>query len=480
MKRKIILLLTLLLLPIVVNAEMCKDATNVASNYLSKAESNLKDIEKCYGYKVSDGEIVKGTKDSLHVSSYCATNLITFENNILLANKKLAAAEETCSKAIDQEIYTRLYEKITNYQLLATKVKSTGLIDYQSDPIEIPNEPTEGQIQVITCGGNSNNKIPNSIPIITRTLYDVIRYIIPVIIIGLGMYDFTTAVVASKESEMDQKKNKFIRRIIAGIAIFFILSLVKFVFGLVGSENKDNFMGCVSCFLSSASDCVNAGYVSQETLDEEDKNKNPTHQPEGSTGNKVVISDKEDTSSNNGSTNVSGNPSVGNDSIVFLGDSRMDGMEELIGGNITYIAKVGAGYYWYRDTAKASLERILKDKPKSKVVLALGYNDVDYTNATFRKNQMNNYVKAYQELIEKYPKTAFYITSIMPVDENKNNDGVTNALIEECNKIFKDAFPNRYLDVYSYLKNKGFSTADGVHYTPGTYKDIQQYIIDNI
>lgn len=155
-------------------------------------------------------------------------------------------------------------------------------------------DTTIGQIKVITCGGNAENKIPARVPHFIRGLYNTLKILIPIIIIGLGMFDFVKAVVASKESEMDDKKSSFIRRLIAGIIVFFIMAVVQWIFGLL--NDKDNLMGCLSCFLSDENACIDAGYVSPGKLDEEN-NKTPTKQPSGDTNNSVVTPDKEDISS---------------------------------------------------------------------------------------------------------------------------------------------------------------------------------------
>lgn len=76
---------------------------------------------------------------------------------------------------------------------------------------------------------------------------------IPLIIIGLGMFDFGKAVVAEKEDEIKKQTKRLIFRVIAGIVIFFIPSIVLFIFEQLGnySTAKDQaaFNVCEECLL---------------------------------------------------------------------------------------------------------------------------------------------------------------------------------------------------------------------------------------
>ncbi len=148
-------------------------------------------------------------------------------------------------------------------------------------------DPNEGKIKAITCTGNTKDQIPETLPMYVRALFNILKLLIPIIIIALGMLDFFKATTSSEEKDMDEQKNKFTRRLIAGVAIFFVLAIVQWVFGRVGS--KDNFMGCVSCFLTSASDCKEAGYIDPGANDR--KNKTPSKTPNPETTNRVVLED---------------------------------------------------------------------------------------------------------------------------------------------------------------------------------------------
>ena len=52
---------------------------------------------------------------------------------------------------------------------------------------------------------------------------------------------------------------------------------------------------------------------------------------------------------------------------------------------------------------------------------------------------------------------------------------INSDMVVSFNQLLEQAFPDRYLDVYSYLQQNGYGTSDGVHYDIGTYLVIQEY-----
>lgn len=159
---------------------------------------------------------------------------------------------------------------------------------------------------------------------------------------------------------------------------------------------------------------------------------------------------------------------------VMIGDSRFVGMQGSVGDSeATYIAKSAEGLSWFNSTALPELEAKLTEDETAVVILGLGINDM---------HNIDNYITAYNQLIEKYPKGNYFILSINPVDEVKgrsNNYYVTNASIESFNQKMQAAFPERYVDLYSELKSD-FGTSDGVHYDIDTYKRIYELILSKI
>ena len=53
-------------------------------------------------------------------------------------------------------------------------------------------------------------------------------------------------------------------------------------------------------------------------------------------------------------------------------------------------------------------------------------------------------------------------------------------MIQEFNQTLKNAFPEYYLDCYSYLTDSGFTTVDGLHYDDTTSNMIHNYVVDQV
>ena len=81
----------------------------------------------------------------------------------------------------------------------------------------------------------------------------IFKVAIPLVIVGLGMFDFGKAVVAEKEDEIKKQTKRLLYRVVAGIVIFFVPTIVLFIFEQVGdySEEKDAaaFNNCETCLL---------------------------------------------------------------------------------------------------------------------------------------------------------------------------------------------------------------------------------------
>ena len=82
----------------------------------------------------------------------------------------------------------------------------------------------------------------------------VFKIAIPLVIIILGALDFGKAVVASKDEEIKSSAKRLLWRCVAGIVIFFVPSLVLWLFQTVGGFNEaagnTNFDDCKKCILT--------------------------------------------------------------------------------------------------------------------------------------------------------------------------------------------------------------------------------------
>lgn len=65
-------------------------------------------------------------------------------------------------------------------------------------------------------------------------VFFIIRVATPVLVVFFITMDFVKAVAASKEEDMKKAQNSAIKRIIIGVVIFFIPTIIKLILWLVG------------------------------------------------------------------------------------------------------------------------------------------------------------------------------------------------------------------------------------------------------
>ncbi len=82
----------------------------------------------------------------------------------------------------------------------------------------------------------------------------IFKIVIPLLVIIFGMIDLGKAVVASKDDEIKKAAKSLGMRALAGLIIFFIPTLVGFLFLMVDGISEDDYKPCADC-ISKPSSC---------------------------------------------------------------------------------------------------------------------------------------------------------------------------------------------------------------------------------
>lgn len=102
----------------------------------------------------------------------------------------------------------------------------------------------------VYCGGMTTG-IDEMVPNFTSAIIKVFQIAIPVILVVLGMIDLGKAVTSNDEKQMKEAQKTLIKRVIYAVLVFFIIALVKFVFGMLNNAgDTKSKVGCIDCFLS--------------------------------------------------------------------------------------------------------------------------------------------------------------------------------------------------------------------------------------
>ena len=99
--------------------------------------------------------------------------------------------------------------------------------------------------------------IPSNLAYIIYLIVRLIQVVVPILLIVWGMLDLGKAVMAQKEDEIKKGQQTFVKRLIAAAIVFFVVSIVKLLVGLVGGDSDGTMMKCVEAILdcNDASSC---------------------------------------------------------------------------------------------------------------------------------------------------------------------------------------------------------------------------------
>lgn len=100
---------------------------------------------------------------------------------------------------------------------------------------------------LLTCGDNL--VVDDSLPTAISTIINLLKLFIPILVVLFGLIDLGKAVTQQKEDDIKKCQGLLIKRIILAAVVFFVVSLVQFVVGIVGGSNSNQW-GCFSCFVN--------------------------------------------------------------------------------------------------------------------------------------------------------------------------------------------------------------------------------------
>lgn len=94
------------------------------------------------------------------------------------------------------------------------------------------------------------------IPALTSTVVTIVQWVIPVILIVLGMIDLGKAVTSNDEKQMKEAQKTLIKRVIYAVLVLFIVAIVRFVFSALAPDDnsKQSVSACINCFINEK-DC---------------------------------------------------------------------------------------------------------------------------------------------------------------------------------------------------------------------------------
>ncbi len=103
-----------------------------------------------------------------------------------------------------------------------------------------------------SCGGGTLN-FEDVLPTSVSTVINVMKVVIPIMVVFFGLLDLGKAVMSQKEDDIKKNQGLLVKRLIIAVLVFFVVSLVQFVVSLVGGDKAENnkFWDCFDCFVNN-------------------------------------------------------------------------------------------------------------------------------------------------------------------------------------------------------------------------------------
>lgn len=160
---------------------------------------------------------------------------------------------------------------------------------------------------------------------------------------------------------------------------------------------------------------------------------------------------------------------VANDRLIFIGDSRTEGIRDAVNDTSIWSCLSGKGYDWMVTTGVPQVESEIGQN--TAVIFLMGVNDLYHVSSYI------NYISEKANEWSALGARTYYV-SVGPVESDPY---VTNAQIESFNTSMENGLAGvKYIDLYAHLTENGFSTVDGLHYTENVSVEIYNYIIENL
>lgn len=105
--------------------------------------------------------------------------------------------------------------------------------------------------EVVSCGGGI--ELPSDLVNLISIVITALQVAVPIILVVMGMLDFAKATAASKEEDIKKGQQTFVRRLIAGACVFFVIFVVKVTIGALNTDDSNQLLACVDKLLNGTS-----------------------------------------------------------------------------------------------------------------------------------------------------------------------------------------------------------------------------------
>ena len=207
-----------------------EDKTKEPTDKINSYIETLNDIENNFGLKdcVTNGKIEVNIK----------------KNNYKVCQKKVEAMYEQIKEYdqyTEEQIKNGTFKEedpiITQYREAVSKARGSvnetldeNMSQTQTD--EKINVTASENNNLTTSDINCNNIFSGNFGKYLKLILSFIRFLVPIIILGLAILDFIKATSAQDETEMKKASTKLVQRMIIGVIIFLLPTLLEVILNL--------------------------------------------------------------------------------------------------------------------------------------------------------------------------------------------------------------------------------------------------------
>jgi len=207
--------------------------------YVNKYANKLKDSEHSNKEDILNLENDKKTTGGYTIPAYnnfnkCPQYLILHYDKRFFRKVQIYATDnENIARDTAESIGTKKKHFGFYAPLKVGMTEDEYFNDYADNIFKPSTNGFDGEVTELTCDdlfGDKNDE--NSLAYLINSVLLYVRIIVPILIILLGSLDFAKAVVAAKEDEMKKAQSTFVKRLIAGVAVFFAPVIVNLIMQL--------------------------------------------------------------------------------------------------------------------------------------------------------------------------------------------------------------------------------------------------------
>ena len=142
-------------------------------------------------------------------------------------------------------------DEATAFKIASNEIKTKidawtlTIINVTPEEFELMKENNFEYTNDVTCDGIFGEKDdPESLRYLLNEIMMYPKIIVPIIVLGLGTLDFAKAVIASKEENMKKAQATFVKRVLIGITIFFVPTIMNLIMYLADIVWNGAFTTC--------------------------------------------------------------------------------------------------------------------------------------------------------------------------------------------------------------------------------------------